>query len=128
MPAPDSPARPSIATPAAAEALCHEWYEAYGRSVYNYFRRMLEFRGRTKAFSYGTYEDLDPKNVNVFAYTRTLGNEKYLVVLNVSNEALSYSLPGGVKAGTLQVSNLGKAEENTNTLKLKAWEARVYKQ
>jgi oligo-1,6-glucosidase len=97
-------------------------------SVYNYFRRMLEFRGKTKAFSYGTYQDLDPKNASVFVYTRTLGNEKYLIVLNFSNDPLSYSLPGGLKSGKLQISNLGKAEEGTNALKLRAWEARIYKQ
>jgi oligo-1,6-glucosidase len=97
-------------------------------SIYNYFRQVLEFRAKTKAFAYATYEDLDPQNAHVFVYTRTLGNEKYLVVLNFSNDALSYSLPGGMKAGTLQVSNLGKAEEKTNSLKLRPWEARIYKQ
>jgi oligo-1,6-glucosidase len=96
-------------------------------SIYNYFSKMLAFRGTTKAFAYGTYEDLDPKNDKVFAYTRTLGKEKYLVVLNFSNDAVSYSLPGGLKAGKLEMSNLGKAEEEANALKLRAWEARVYK-
>jgi len=97
-------------------------------STYHYFRRMLEFRGKTKAFAYGTYEDLDPKNEKVFAYTRTLGKEKYLVVLNFSSEETAYGLPGGMKAGKLQVSNLGQAEEGTNALKLRPWEARVYRQ
>jgi len=97
-------------------------------SIYNYFSKMLAFRGTTKAFAYGSYEDLDPKNEKLFVYTRTLGSEKYLVVLNFSDEAVSYSLPGGVKAGKLQISNLGKAEEVTNALKLRAWEARVYRQ
>ena len=96
-------------------------------SIYNYFSRMLAFRGKTKAFAYGTYEDLDPKNERVFVYTRTLGNEKYLVVLNFSDEATSYPLPEGMKAGKLEISNLGKTEEGVNALKLKAWEARIYK-
>jgi hypothetical protein len=42
------------------------WEEA---SIYNYFRQMLAFRNRTKAFAYGSYEDLDPQNPNIFAYT-----------------------------------------------------------
>ena len=38
MSAPD-PIAPSSPTPAhQAEVLCREWYEAYGTSVYNYFR------------------------------------------------------------------------------------------
>lgn len=97
-------------------------------SIYNYFSKMLAFRGTTKALAYGTYEDLDPKNEKLFVYTRTLGNEKYLVVLNFSDESVNYSLPGGVKVGKLQISNLGKAEEGTNALKLRVWEARVYRQ
>jgi oligo-1,6-glucosidase len=97
-------------------------------SIYNYFRRMLEFRGKTKAFAYGSYQDLDPAHAQVFAYTRTLGQEKYLVVLNFSDSPVAYSLPGGLKTGKLQISNLGAAEEKTNALKLKPWEARIYRQ
>jgi oligo-1,6-glucosidase len=100
--------------------------EADPNSVYNYFRQMLVFRKNIKAFAYGDYSDLDPKNPAVFAYTRTLGADKYLVVLNFSSEPLAYSLPGKMKAGKLKISNLGAAEENTSALKLKPWEARVY--
>jgi RNA polymerase sigma-70 factor (ECF subfamily) len=36
--APDLPAPLGSALPGATESLCREWYEAYGRAVYNYFR------------------------------------------------------------------------------------------
>jgi RNA polymerase sigma-70 factor, ECF subfamily len=36
--APDLPAPSGSAPARAAEALCREWYEAYGAAVYNYFR------------------------------------------------------------------------------------------
>jgi oligo-1,6-glucosidase len=97
-------------------------------SIYNYFRKMLAFRKTTKAFAYGAYEDLDPQNPNVFAYTRTLGSDKYLVVLNFSHDDIAYSLPNGLKAGKLAMSNLGAGEENASTLKLSGWEARVYRE
>ncbi|HEX6879600.1 MAG TPA: alpha-glucosidase [Terriglobales bacterium] len=96
-------------------------------SIYSYFRRMLAFRKTSKAFSYGTYRDLDPDNPKIFAYTRTLGPEQYLVVLNFSRDKFTYALPLGVKAGKLMMSNQGKAEENVSELSLKGWEARVYK-
>lgn len=96
-------------------------------SVYNYFRQMAELRRKTPAFVYGDYKDLDPKNSKIFAYTRTMGIEKYLVVLNFSADAVSYSLPGGWKVGQLMISNLEKTDERGNTLHLRAWEARVYK-
>ena len=96
-------------------------------SIYNYFKQMTDLRRKTPALVYGDYQDLDPQNPKIFAYTRTMGKDKYLVVLNFSEDAVSYSLPGGLKAGQLQISNLGKAEEHTGVLHLKGWEARVYK-
>jgi len=96
-------------------------------SIYSYFRKMNDLRRSTKAFVYGEYKDLDPANQKVFAYTRTLGKEKYLVVLNFSKDEVSYTLPQGMKAGVLSLSNYSGKEENTGALKLKGWEARIYK-
>lgn len=97
-------------------------------SIYNYFAEMVEFRRKTPALAYGVYRDLDPQHANVFAYTRTLGSETYLVVLNFSKNDTDYLLPGGIEAGTLKISNLGSSEGNVAVLKLKGWEARVYRQ
>jgi oligo-1,6-glucosidase len=96
-------------------------------SVYNYYRKMIGLRERSPALIYGDYKDLDPQNRSVFAYTRTLDKERYLVVLNFSGQAVAYTLPGGLKAGALAVSNLAATEQNVSTLNLKGWEARVYK-
>jgi len=96
-------------------------------SIYNYFRQMAELRRKTPAFVYGDYKDLDPNNAKVFVYTRTLGKEKYLVVLNFSEGAVAYDLPAGLKAGELVISNLAKLTDQGGTLHLKPWEARVYK-
>jgi oligo-1,6-glucosidase len=96
-------------------------------SIYHYYRRLIDLRRKTPALVYGDYKDVDPANPKIFAYTRTLGKDAYLVVLNFSNDAISYSLPAGLKAGRLETSNLGKSEENTTTLHLKAWDGRVYK-
>ncbi len=97
-------------------------------SVYNYYAKMLAFRKRAPALVYGVYQDLDLQNAKVFAYTRTLDNEKYLVVLNFSKDAVTYSLPGGMRAGELEISNLGSKESKTSELTMKGWEARVYRQ
>ena len=95
-------------------------------SIYHYYRRLIDLRRKTPALVYGDYKDIDPANPKVFAYTRTLGKDAYLVILNFSSDAISYSLPAGLKVGRLETSNLGNSEENTNTLHLKAWDGRVY--
>jgi oligo-1,6-glucosidase len=96
-------------------------------SVYNYFKKILELRKKTPALIYGDYKDLDPQHPSVFAYTRTLGAEKVLVVLNLSQGNVAYTLPDGLKAGQLALSNLNGKEENVTTLDLKGWEARIYR-
>lgn len=96
-------------------------------SVYRYTQKAIALRRSSPAFVYGSYTDLDPHQEQVFAYTRTLGEAKYLVVLNFSKTPINYTLPVGTKAGKLVLSNLDSKEENTGTLKLAGWEARVYR-
>jgi oligo-1,6-glucosidase len=96
-------------------------------SVYHYYRQMLELRKKTPAFVYGDYQDLDPENSSLFIYSRTLGSEKYLIVLNFSRETQTYSLPAGVQTGELILSNLGEKQTLAPTIRLQAWEARIYR-
>jgi oligo-1,6-glucosidase len=98
-------------------------------SVLNYVRTLIKLRAGTLAFVYGDYQDLDPKDENIFAYTRTLGDEKYLVVENFSSSPTNYTLPNGLKASTLLLSDIPSSHQaNTSTLNLSAWESRIYKQ
>ncbi len=98
-------------------------------SVLNYVRALLKLRAGTKAFTYGDYQDLDPKDPHVYAYTRTLGSEQYLMVENFSSSPVTYSLPGGLKAAKLLLSDIpGARQASTNTLTLAPWESRIYKQ
>ena len=96
-------------------------------SIYRYYARMLEFRRRTPALIYGDYKDLDPANPRVFAYSRTLGPDGYLVVLNFSKDDLDYEVPGGIRAGALQISNLGSRAKPSASLHLRPWESAVYR-
>ena len=99
-------------------------------SVYNYTRRAIALHRAHKALVYGEYADLDPAHTQVYAYTRTLGQERFLVVLNFGRAPVAYTLPGGVKAGALVLGNLPHvpgSEEHATELNLRPWEARVYR-
>ncbi len=96
-------------------------------SIYNYTAKVIALRHAHQAFVYGDYKDIDPDNKSIFAYTRTLGPERYLVVLNFAAAPITYTLPGELKADTLVLSNLSIAEQQTTTLHLAGWESRVYK-
>ncbi|PIB27158.1 oligo-1,6-glucosidase [Maribacter sp. 4U21] len=55
-------------------------------SVLNYFRKMVQIRKDHLALIYGSYELLLPDNERVYAYTRTLEENKYLILLSFSRE------------------------------------------
>lgn len=103
--------------------------EADPASVLNYIRTLIKLRAHTLAFVYGDYQDLDPQNEKIYAYTRTLGEEKYLVVENFGSSPVTYTLPNGLKAATLLLSDIPSSHQaNASTLMLTPWECRIYKQ
>ncbi|HET9375458.1 MAG TPA: alpha-glucosidase [Chthoniobacterales bacterium] len=95
-------------------------------SIYKYYQAIIELRKKTPAFVYGDYQDLDDHHPFLFIYTRSLGPESYLIVLNFSRNQISYSLPAGLKAGSLLLANSDTKEEKTPVLNLHAWDARAY--
>jgi oligo-1,6-glucosidase len=58
--------------------------EADPLSVLNHFRKMVQLRKNNPILVYGSYNLLDRNNPDVYAYTRTLGGKKWLVMLNFS--------------------------------------------
>ena len=96
-------------------------------SVFHFFKNMMALRKKTPALIYGNFEDIDPTNPSVFCYTRTLGAEKYLIVLNFGRNNIDYIIPEGIKAKQLLMTNAFAKEENVTELFMNAHEARVYK-
>jgi oligo-1,6-glucosidase len=78
---------------------------------------------------HGAYVDIDPKHVQVFAYTRTLADERYLVVLNFGARPLEYALPSGLSIERAVLDN-GSGDAVTagaTLLRLAPWQATIYK-
>ena len=104
---------------------------ADGNSIYAFYRRVIDLRRKSLAFTYGDYKDLDPTNLNIYSYTRTLGADAYLIVLNFSRDSVQWAVPSGIKPGQLVLSNLAsnsaKTDDTPSKLSLKPWEARIYR-
>jgi oligo-1,6-glucosidase len=62
-------------------------------SVLNYFRCMVRLRKQNPVLIYGHYEVIDKDNEQVYAYTRELNNEKWIVVLNFTKQVVQFSVP-----------------------------------
>jgi oligo-1,6-glucosidase len=101
-------------------------------STLNYFRTLVQLRKDNKVLVYGKYELLDKNNPNVYAYTRTLGKDKWLVLLNFSKNDVPFEVNEWITAKTpseLKISNY-KVDKDENTMHnyvLHPYEARVYK-
>ena len=85
-------------------------------SVLRYYRHMIALRAGSETLKYGEFEPLRA-NRSVMAFTRTLGGERYSVILNLSGRAARMQASGEVA-----VSNIGRA---AYTGRLAPWEAVV---
>jgi glycosidase len=77
-------------------------------SVFEHWASILRLRKSHKdVFIYGDFEMVDEKNNDVFAYTRSFGKEKVLVVANFRKEDINWEIPNSldVEVGQLLTSN-----------------------
>jgi len=69
-------------------------------SLLSLYRRLIWFRRSSKALTHGDYAPVDPVPEGVYAYTRThageRGEERLLVALNFTNNALTFDLPAAL--------------------------------
>ena len=61
-------------------------------SVLNYFRRMVDVRKQNLVLIYGDYQLLLKDNEEIYAYTRTLDEDRCLVLLSFSTKKISITL------------------------------------
>lgn len=55
-------------------------------SVYNFYRRLIHLRHAQPIVATGDWNLLDASDLNVYSFTRSLNNEKLLVIVNLSKE------------------------------------------
>ncbi|NLY18929.1 MAG: alpha-glucosidase [Clostridiaceae bacterium] len=96
-------------------------------SILHYYKRLIKLRKDTLAFVYGDYDIIDEDNGDIFAYKRTYGNEKYIVVLNFSDKNIKYTLPEKISCSEFVEGNYKVDDKGTDLLELRPYEARIYK-
>ncbi|ELY4669590.1 alpha-glucosidase [Cronobacter muytjensii] len=94
-------------------------------SVLNFYRQMIHLRKREPALIYGRYEPLLDDHEQIYAYGRTLGDERVVVLCNLSGKAAEWEAQAlSLDGATCLLANFSESPEGH---RLKAWEARVYK-
>ena len=95
-------------------------------SVFRYYQKIIGLRKKETVMVYGTYQLLDPDNEKLYVYTRTLDNEKLLVICNFTEEEETYSIPEEFSEGEVLISNYHRETVEKEIL-LKPYEALVLK-
>jgi alpha-glucosidase len=97
-------------------------------SILNFYKKMIILRKQNEIFIYGTYDLILEEHEQIFAYTRTLGEEKVVVICNLSAKESLYeykSLELAYKDLALNNYNV-ETHDTITSFVLKPYEARVY--
>lgn len=95
-------------------------------SVFHYYKKLIELRKKNPIMVYGKYDLMLEDSEELFVYTRTLDEEKLLVVCSFCDHGTSFTVPDEFVGAPCLISNMenayGKAE-----MTLKPYEAFVLK-
>ena len=92
------------------EAVNVEAQEANPQSLLNWMKRLIALRKRYQAFGRGSIEFLHPENRKVLAFVRQHGDERILVVANLSRFAQFAQLDLSAHAGSVPTELFGGTE------------------
>jgi len=99
-------------------------------SVYHYYKQLIALRHSMDVMVYGMYEELFPDHTQLFAYTRTLGDEKLFVYCNFSEEEVEVPMSDiGMNVGaekSVLISNYEDCKAEGEVLFLRPYEAKVF--
>ncbi|SUY37987.1 glycoside hydrolase family 13 protein [Clostridium perfringens] len=98
-------------------------------SVLNFYKKLIKLKKSNEALIYGVYDLILEEDENIFAYTRTLNNEKFLIMANLTGENAKYMYEKEkLNSKDLILNNYEVCEhKNLTEFTLKPYECRVYK-
>ena len=110
------------------ESVNAERERADSASVWQYYRELRTLRDEYAVLVHGDFELLYPDHPAVFAYTRTLDEERALIVLNWSGDGTTLDLAECVDLTGLELAIANEATPQIPgaELDLAPWDARVY--
>ncbi|QGQ44989.1 glycoside hydrolase family 13 protein [Metabacillus sediminilitoris] len=99
------------------------------RSILHFYKMMIKLKKENQVFTYGTYDLILDNHPQIFAYTRTLDDDKVVVLTNLSEkeaeieEPLDFTVSQELLLANYTVSN----HQLIQQFMLKPFETRVYR-
>ncbi|GFI56868.1 oligo-1,6-glucosidase [Muribaculaceae bacterium] len=95
-------------------------------SVFHYYKKLIALRKQNPVMVYGKYELLLEDSEELFVYTRTLEEEKLLVVCSFSDKETVFEIPDEFVGKACLISNRENVYDKKQVV-LKPYEAFVLK-
>jgi oligo-1,6-glucosidase len=99
-------------------------------SVFHYYKKLIRLRKENPVIVHGRYDLLLEAHGEIYAFTRTHGDDRLLVILNFTGNQPVFALPSDItySAKDLMIANYEvDAAEDIALLTLRPYEARVYR-
>lgn len=93
-------------------------------SVFKYYQKLIKLRHESELIVYGTYDLILDDDKDIYAYIRTLDDEKLIVYCNFSENTREVELPEEFTNGKVLISNYSDAKVN-HKITLRPYEAIV---
>jgi oligo-1,6-glucosidase len=99
-------------------------------SIFYYYQKLIQLRKTVPAVVYGSYALILPEHEQIYAFTRTLEDERLLVILNFSKEPAVFALPENIDYSRKDVLIANYPIDPVTDIRrftLRPYEARVYR-
>ncbi len=93
-------------------------------SVFHYYKKLIALRKENPVMVYGKYEPLLEDSEELFVYTRTLDNEKLLIVCNFTDQDVAFTMPEEFTGRSCLIANM-ENDYSKNNITVKPYEAFV---
>lgn len=93
-------------------------------SVFHYYKKLIALRKENPIMVYGKYEPLMEDSEELFVYTRTLDEQKLLVVTNFTDQDTAFTIPEEFTGASCLISNMENDYGESNII-IKPYEAFV---
>jgi oligo-1,6-glucosidase len=103
---------------------------ADSNSIFHYYRQLIQLRKTNPVMVYGSYDLILPEHEQIYAFTRTLEEERLLILLNFSQEPVVFDLPDDFAStnASLLIGNYPvDPAADIRSINLRPYEARVYR-
>lgn len=96
-------------------------------SILSFYKKMIILRRENKGLVYGSFNEYLPENEQLFVYERVLDEERYLIIINLTDEAATYTLPTEIETNWEVLLENQSGQEFQSSSTFAPYEACLYR-